>query len=185
MPMRFTIPQYRELNRTGLFHDVKSMLIDGELYVMPMPNPPHNIGLSLTEDWLGSIFAGKACHIRNQQAFDIGTRNDPGPDLAVVVGKIRDYETYNPNSALLIVEIADSSLAIDTGRKVGLYGIAGVADYWVLDVEGRQLHLFRDPQADGTYSTRQLLKESDSVTPLSAPASSIVVAELLPHPATE
>jgi hypothetical protein len=38
-PHRWTIAEYRELDKTGLFHDVKTMLIDGEVYVMPMPSP--------------------------------------------------------------------------------------------------------------------------------------------------
>ena len=43
-PHRWTIAEYRELYKTGLFFDKKTMLIDGVLYVMPMPEPPHDVG---------------------------------------------------------------------------------------------------------------------------------------------
>ena len=47
---------------------------------------------------------------------------------------------------MLIVEVADTTLAYDLTTKAELYATAGIADYWVLDVENRQLHVFRDPQ---------------------------------------
>jgi len=177
--MRFTIEQYRDLNRTGLFHDVKTMLIDGELYVMGMPKPPHDFGISACLEWLQSIFANRGVYIRNQQGFDIGTDNDPGPDLAIVTGTFRDYRDKTPTEAVMIVEIAVTSLAIDTGRKAELYATAGVPDYWVLDVDNRQLHVFRDPQ-NAEYGSHEILNEADTIAPLAAPASTVAVAELLP-----
>jgi Uma2 family endonuclease len=180
--MRFTIPQYRELGRTGLYEDVKTMLIDGELFVKPMPGPLHNFGLSATEEYLREAIAGQFCHIRNQQGFDIGTRNDPGPDLAVVPGSFRDYQGRTPREANLIVEIADSSVNTDTGTKAELYATAGVPDYWVLDVDGRQLHVFREPQPGGMYSSHRILTETEAVSPLAAPAATITVGQLLPLP---
>jgi Uma2 family endonuclease len=180
-PHRFTIAEYRKLDETGLYHDKKTMLIDGELYVMGMPNPPHNIGLGLCDDWLRSCFAGKPCHVRNQMGFDIGTDNDPGPDLALVAGQIRDYSNANPSTAMLIIEIAASSLAIDTGRKAELYAQANVLDYWVLDVDNRQLHVFREP-GNGEYASHRVLNETESLAPLAAPSSVIAVTDLLPNP---
>jgi Uma2 family endonuclease len=182
-PLRFTISQYRQLGSTNLFNDVKTMLIDGELYVMGMPKPPHDFGLSAALEFLQSAFGGKPFYIRNQQGFDIGTDSDPGPDLAVVKGTFRDYRDKTPTEAVMVVEIAVTSLDIDTGRKADLYATAGVPDYWVLDLNGRQLHAFRDPQPGGTYAQRTLLNETDSIAPLAAPAASVKVADLLPSPA--
>ena len=53
-PHRFTIGEYRKLGQTGLFHDMKTMLIHGELYVMGMPKPPHDVTLSATYEFLRS-----------------------------------------------------------------------------------------------------------------------------------
>src|SRR5262245_57460043 len=88
-PHRWTIAEYRELSKTGLFHDKKTMLLDGVLYVMTLPKPPHDEALNLTYEFLRAAFPS-GHHVRNQQGFDIGTRNDPGPDLVVVTGSIRD-----------------------------------------------------------------------------------------------
>jgi Uma2 family endonuclease len=184
-PYRFTIEAYRKLGITGLFHDVKTMLIDGEILTMTLPKPPHDTALNLVYEFLRTAFA-KVYHVRNQQGFDVGTHNDPGPDLAVVTGSIRDYATSTPTTAVLIVEIADTSLFFDTTTKAELYATAGVPEYWVIDLENRQLVIFHDPVALPTglgttaYRVKQSFGPTDTVAPLAAPSSTIRVADLLP-----
>ena len=184
-PYRWTIAEYRELGKLTLFRDKRTMLLDGELYVMALPKPPHATALGLTDDWLRSVFHGGR-HVRSQCGFDIGTRSDPGPDLAVVTGSIRDYATEHPHAALLIVEVADSSLFLDTTTKAELYATAGVPDYWVLDLEHRRLEVFRDPEplpagsGATAYRTRLRFGPEECVAPLAAPAASVRVADLLP-----
>ena len=68
-------------------------------------------------------------HVRNQMAFDVGTRNDPGPDLAVVAGSRSELATKQTTSAMLVVEVAESSLTLDTTTKAEFYATAGVPDY--------------------------------------------------------
>lgn len=182
---RWTIDQYRELGRLGWFHDVRTLLIDGEILAMALPDPPHNLSLGLVEDWLRTAFAA-GHHVRNQMAFDVGADSDPGPDLAVVTGSRRDYAHRQATTAVLVVEIADSSLFLDTTRKAELYATAGVPDYWVVDLEHRQLLVFRDPVplpaglGATAYRNRLVLKPDDSVSPLALPTATIRVSELLP-----
>lgn len=184
-PLRWTIAQYRELYKTGLFNDVKTMLIRGEVYTMTMPSPPHDTALNLTYEILRATFQVGFC-VRNQQGFDVGTDNDPGPDLAVVTGSIRDYASKTPTAAVLIVEVSDSTLFFDTTTKAELYATAGVADYWVLDLEGRQLLVYRDPVPLPTglgataYRSHQAFGSDATVSPLAAPAATVRVADLLP-----
>ena len=184
-PYRWTIEGYRKLAATGLFDDVKTMLIDGEIFTMVMPNPPHDTALGLIEEWLRTVFT-TGHHVRTQKGFDIGTRTDPGPDAAVVPGSIRDYATRTPTSAVLIVEVSDTTLTTDLTKKAELYATAGVTDYWVLDVENRKLHVFRDPvplpAALGAtaYRTHLTFGENDTVSPLAAPHAAVKVTDLLP-----
>jgi Uma2 family endonuclease len=184
-PYRFTIEAYRKLGATGLFHDMKTMLIDGEVLTMTLPNPPHDTVLNLTYEFLRAAFPS-GYHVRNQQGFDIGAHNDPGPDLAVVIGSIRDYALRTPTTAVLVVEVADTSLFLDTTTKAELYATAGVPEYWVIDVENRKLLVFRDPVAlpaglgATAYRTRQTFGPTDSVSPLSASNANVKVADLLP-----
>jgi Uma2 family endonuclease len=183
-PHRWTIREYRELAHTGLFHDMKTMLIHGELFTMTMPGPAHDISLNLAYEILRALCpAGH--HVRNQQGFDIGTDNDPGPDLAFVPGSIRDATT-TPTSALLVVEIADTSLATDTTEKAELYATASVPESWVIDLEHQQLIVFHDPQplpkglGATAYKTHLTFGPTERISPLAAPTTSILVSELLP-----
>lgn len=182
---RWSIDAYRQLGRTGLFADMRTLLVDGEILAMSLPDPPHNLSLGLVEDWLRATFA-TGYHVRNQMAFDVGTENDPGPDLAVVVGSRRDYADRQATTAILVVEIADSSLFLDTTRKAELYATAGVPEYWVIDLEHRQLHIFRDPAplpaglGATAYRTRTTFSPTDSVSSLAQPSATIRVLEMLP-----
>lgn len=184
-PIRWTIQQYREIGKTGLFNDMRTMLLHGEVYAMVMPYPPHDTALGLTEEWLRQVF-NRGCYVRNQMSFDIGTNNDPGPDLAVVPGSVRDYSTKTPTVAILIVEVSDSTVFIDTTTKAELYATAGVPDYWVIDLENRQLLVYRDPVAlpaglgATAYRTHLAFGPNDSVSPLAAPTASVKVVDLLP-----
>jgi Uma2 family endonuclease len=184
-PYRWTIATYRKLAATGLFNDMRTMLLHGELYAMPMPDPPHDVSLGLVEDWLRTAFAA-GHHVRVQMGFDVGTDTDPGPDVAVVAGARRDYINQTPTTAALIVEVALSSLPTDTTAKAELYATAGVPEYWVLDLEHRQLIVFRDPQplpqglGATAYKTHLTLGPNDSVSPLAAPGASVAVGDLLP-----
>lgn len=184
-PYRWTIHGYRKLGETGLFRDVKTMLLDGELYVMPLPNPPHDLALGLADDYLRTAFS-TGHHVRNQMGFDIGTTNDPGPDLAVVIGKRHDYAGRTPTAAVMVVEVAESSLFIDTTTKAELYATAGVPDYWVIDLANRRLLVFRDPAPLPTglgataYRTHLTFGPGEGVAPLAAPGAAVNVADLLP-----
>ncbi|MBA4067027.1 MAG: Uma2 family endonuclease [Isosphaera sp.] len=184
-PHRWTIAEYRELGKTGLFSDKKTMLLDGVLYVMTLPNPPHDLSLGLADDWLRAVFA-TGHHVRNQMGFDIGNATDPGPDLAVVAGARRDYVGRTPTTAVLLVEVADSSLLTDTTKKAEWYATAGVPEYWVIDVVNRQLHVFRGPVplpaglGATAYRTHLTLSPADTVVPLAAPHATVTVADLLP-----
>jgi Uma2 family endonuclease len=184
-PYRWTLDAYRELGSMRLFDGLKTMLIYGKILVMALPAPPHNLSLGLAEDWLKAVFS-TGYHVRNQMALDIGTENDPGPDLAVVEGTRRDYADRQATTALLVVEVADTSLFLDTTTKVELYATAGVPEYWVIDLANRQLLVFRDPEVlpaglgATTYRTLLTYSPTDSVSPLAAPHASVKVADLLP-----
>lgn len=184
-PYRWTCNEYRSLRDSGRFHDRRVMLIHGVILTMPMPDPPHNLSVGLADDWLRSVFTS-GYHVRSQMAFDVGTENDPGPDLAVVAGTRRDYAAKQATTAVLVIEVADSSLTLDTTEKAELYATAGVQDYWVIDVENRQVHVFRDPVllpvglGATAYRKHDILGPNDRISPLAAPTASILVSDLLP-----
>src|SRR5579872_2344703 len=111
--------------------------------------------------------------------------SEPQPDLAVIPGLRRHY-TSHPTVAALIVEVADSTLYYVTTTKAELYATAGVQDYWVLDLEGKQLLVFREPVelpsglGATAYRVHKVLGPTQTIAPLAAPNNSILVSDLLP-----
>ena len=104
----------------------------------------------------------------------------------MVRGNIRDYCGEHPAFADLVIEAADISMPFDTVPKASCYAQFGIPDYWVLDIDGKRLLVFFDPAplpaglGATAYRTHRILNPSDRISPLAAPGSSILVADLLP-----
>lgn len=184
-PLRWTCEEYSSLHGLRWVEGRKLILVEGEILEMAAPSPLHNSSLGLAEDWLRSVFPSGQYWVRNQMGMTLGINTDPLPDLLVVPGNPRSY-TRQAMSGVLLIEVADTSVAYDTGDKASLYAAAGITDYWVIDVENRRLHVFRGPQPDPTrkyghwYAQVAVLTPADSIAPLAAPTKTVTVAELLP-----
>lgn len=180
----WTIQEYYRLADLGAFRNQRVELIDGEIVQMaPMKTPPA-AGLELARMALDQAF-GPGHWIRTQLPLRFSRRSEPQPDLAVVPGGPRDYSTH-PASALLIIEVSDTTLSYDRRRKGSLYARAGIADYWIVNLKRDQLEVYRQPVPDPSrrygfgYSAVEVLRMSDHATPLAAPQARIAVADLLP-----
>jgi Uma2 family endonuclease len=103
----------------------------------------------------------------------------------VVSGGPRDY-TDHPSRPALVVEIADSSLALDRTHKGSLYARARLAEYWIVNLVDRVLEVYRNPGPDAgaaygwAYRVVLTLGPDDHVAPLAAPSDRILVTDLLP-----
>jgi Uma2 family endonuclease len=180
----WTVDQFHYLGDLGVFEGRRAMLVDGVIVEEGPMNPPHRIALELSEEAIRAAF-GTGWRVCVQMPLVLGQFTDPEPDLAVVPGSPRGATTH-PTTASLVVEVADSSLRYDTTVKFALYAVGGIADYWVLDLNARQLLVFRDPTLQPTtpfshtYTTQLTLGPTDTVAPLAAPGRTISVADLLP-----
>lgn len=105
--------------------------------------------------------------------------SEPEPDLAVVAGEPADYRMQHPQTALLIVEIADTSILRDREIKGRIYAKGGIAEYCIVNLTNQTLEVYRDP-LDERFRTFQTLTATQHITPLSQPSLSIHVADLLP-----
>lgn len=182
--MLWTVDQFHYLGDLGMFEGRRAWLVDGTIVEEGPMNPPHRISLELCEEALRVVF-GVGWRVCVQMPLVLGQSTDPEPDLAIVAGSARGT-TGHPTTAALAVEVSDSSLRYDTTVKVGVYAAGGIAEYWVVDVNGRQLLVFRTPKPDATqpqghtYATQLTLGASDTVSPLAAPHATIRVSDLLP-----
>lgn len=152
------------------------MLIHGVILEEGPMNPPHAITLELVEEALRAAF-GAGWRFRSQSPLVLGQDIDPEPDLVVIAGVPRGSSSH-PTTADLLIEVADSSLDFDTNEKRLLYAKAGIRDYWVVDINSRQVLVYRNPSA-GDYATPLIFGPADSITPLVKPTATVRVADLL------
>ena len=87
---------------------------------------------------------------------------------------------------MLVVEVSETSLALDREHKGSLYARAGLADYWIVNLPERALEVYRDPELDPAapfgwrYRPVTVLERGASVSPLALPGRRIPIADLLP-----
>jgi Uma2 family endonuclease len=176
---RWTREDYERLAESGFFHpDERVELIDGIIYEMSPQTSWHSSTIRAAQEVLQRVFRD-GFDLRVQMPLALDSQSQPEPDLAVVPGQWRDYLRAHPTTAVLIVEVSDSSLGLDRETKRMLYAETGIPEYWILDTKGKQLEVFRSPH-DGDYRSRKVLGSGDTIAPLAASAASIPVTDLLP-----
>lgn len=178
---RWSVQDYHRMSEVGMLGaDERTELLDGQITLMAPKGTPHVTALHLLANALLSQLGDRAL-VRTQDPICLSDVSEPEPDLAVVRGSILDYAEAHPRPAQidLIVEVADSTLKQDCEIKDKLYAQAAIADYWVLDLKNRQLHLFQDPSPSG-YRRHLILAEPNQAAPLAFPDVTISLSAILP-----
>jgi Uma2 family endonuclease len=178
---KWTVKEYQKLGEMGFFHPEERVeLISGNIIKMSAKGTAHTSAVSRTDSLLQYLFRNLAW-VRMQDPIALDDNSEPEPDIALVRIDPFDYATHHPtpSEVYLIIEVADSSLAYDREIKAKMYARSGITDYWVLNVNERQLHVFREPADDG-YQSEVILGETASISPLQFPAFNISIGEMLP-----
>ncbi|MCC3411356.1 MAG: Uma2 family endonuclease [Microcoleus sp. PH2017_29_MFU_D_A] len=178
---KWTVKEYQKLGEMGFFHPEERVeLVSGNIIRMSAKGTAHTSALGRTDRLLQNLF-GNLAWVRMQDPIALDDNSEPEPDIAVVRIDPFDYATHHPtpSEVYLIIEVADSSLAYDREIKAKIYARSGIVDYWVLNVNDRQLHVFREPADDG-YQSEVILEETASISPLQFPAFNIAIGEMLP-----
>ena len=158
-------------------------LIDGEVISKMGQKPVHATVIRRLNALLIRIFGERFVGVQLPIELEGTDRetNEPEPDLVVSVGDADDYSLRHPlpHEVVLLVEVADTSLAFDLKVKSLLYAKAGIADYWVVDAKGRRLVVHRKPSGEG-YLEIFAYSEEESLSPLARPDASVRVSDLMP-----
>jgi len=183
---RMTRVRYDRLVDVGIFGpEDRVELLDGLLVAREPQGERHATVVGLVRAALEKPF-GSVHHVREEKPIVLDDQSEPEPDVVVVPGRLRDYLTAHPSRPVLIVEVAETSLALDRLRKGGLYARAMISDYWVVNLVDEILEVHREPvripsgHGDWKYDSVRLLRRNAVVTPLAAPRARIRVADLLP-----
>jgi Uma2 family endonuclease len=173
---RWTKGEYSRMAALGWFEGERVELVEGEVIVATPQNFAHVAATARTSKVLETAF-GQGAWVRTQMPLDLGDYSHPEPDVSMVPGGLEDYSDH-PRSALLVLEVSDTTLGYDRMRKAAMYADAGIPEYWILNLVDRRLEVHRDP-ASGQYSKVVALTEADFASPLAAPGVRIPVGDLL------
>jgi Uma2 family endonuclease len=159
-----------------LSEDEPVELLHGVLTEVSAKTPAHEAVKLRLHRWLMLGGAGEGYDVRVEAPIVVPDRTSlPEPDVAVVAAG--GDPLRHPTTALLVVEVAVSSLAIDTKVKPALYAAAGVPELWVVDVDARRLRLFGDPGSGG-YGRAHDVGPPAQVRPQAVAVEPLDLAEL-------
>jgi Uma2 family endonuclease len=183
---RWTRQEYERLAELGVLGPEEHVeLIEGEIVEMPPQLSRHTTGVYLAYEALRAIF-GVGFVVRVQFPLALGQYSEPEPDIAVVAGTGRDFADAHPTSALLVVEVSDTTLSFDRDAKASLYAAAGIPEYWIVNLVQRQLEMHREPAAMPEtqygfgYRTRTIALPGEVVSTPGPAGSRLAVDDLLP-----
>ncbi len=179
---RWTVAEVYGAMEAGVLGGERFELLNGEIVLRMSRNPKHSRTLRLFTHWLisvfGSLFVQVQLPIRLKSPD--GVFSEPEPDLAVTSVSAGDAIQHPGAEELrLVVEIGNTSAALDLTLKRDLYARSEIAEYWLIDVNARTLTVHRRP-VNGVYTRIDVLSEDEMATPLAAPEQSVRVGEFLP-----
>ena len=177
---RFTIEQYHDIIDQGIFaEDEPIELLRGEIVrKMPIGNPHAATVKRLNRLLPTRLPAGVLLSI--QDPISVGD-SEPEPDVAILNFCDDLYASRRPvaQDVLLLIEVADSSLAYDREVKGPIYAEAGVREYWIVNLMNSTVEVYRDPQSDGRFATVTTAVSGEILTPLLLSGLSVPVDEIL------
>ena len=177
---RFTVDEYYQMARAGILHeDDRVELIEGEILEMTPIGRRHAAGVMRISSLFWERFRdGAAISVQNPVWLD--ARNEPQPDVALLRPRVDFYEAGLPGPAdvLLIVEVAETSAALDRRVKLPLYARCGIPEVWLVEMSKQTVTAHRDP-GPGGYKTVWTVRRGEAIAPLAFPDRELAVADML------
>jgi Uma2 family endonuclease len=173
---RFTVAELERMTAAGILEeDERVELIGGEIVPMsPKGNQHEILKAALNHYWVPRL--PKHLRLVTETTFRLTLDTYLEPDF-VFYPKATGIRGLSAATVPLVVEIADSSLGYDLGRKSGLYASFGIAELWVIDAVRLVTHIHRDAAPEG-YRLVLEAAADQQVVPEAEPALSVVLGQL-------
>lgn len=177
---RLTVADYHRMVECGILsEDERVELLDGQVVPMTPIGSPHAGCVNRLTRMLTHALGDRAT-IAVQNPAVLDGWSEPQPDVTVLEPRPDGYAAAHPRPAdiLLLIEVADTSLARDREVKLPLYAAAGVAEVWLVQLPADRIHMYRDP-GPADYRSVRLAKRGETVTPLLLPDLAFPVDDIL------
>jgi len=159
-----TVDDYYKMAEVGIIsHDARVELINGKIRYMSPINSFHSFVTDEIVAILNLALFGKAI-IKCQNPIKISGDAMPEPDITVAKYYPHRYREHHPTPTdiHLLIEVAQSSITYDTNEKLCMYALAGIPEYWVVDLNEYQVRVYRQPDGD-KYLFEEIMDENSVV----------------------
>jgi len=176
---KLTLDEYHRIGEARVLRpNDRVELIAGEMIEMAPIGTRHLAKVNRLSRIL-SLAVGKDAIVSTQNPIALPPHDEPQPDIALLKPRADDYEKLLPaaKDVLLIVEVADSTLDYDRDVKIPIYARHGIAEVWLLDIQGSALLVHRGA---GSKGYRRILRptKTDKISPLLLPKIRIDLGDL-------
>ena len=162
---RFTRKEYYRMAEVGILGERDRVeLIEGEIIEMS-PIGRHHKAFVYNLTRLLVLALGERATVSVQSPIPLSEDTEPEPDLTVLRRRDVSYKEREAGAedALLVIEVAETSLRYDRTTKRRLYAQAGIPEYWVIDCAAETVEVHRRPTTDG-YGDVRLVAGAGSLT---------------------
>ena len=176
----FTLDAYHRLGELGVLdEDDRVELLDGQIVEMTPIGAAHAACVNRLNALLARRLGQDTC-VSVQNPVVLAERWEPQPDLAVLrrAGGLSGAWLPSPRDVLLVIEVADTSLARNRDVTIPLYAAAGIPEAWLVDLGADAISVYRAPQPDG-YSDVVTVTRGDTLRPLLLPDIIIAADDIL------
>jgi Uma2 family endonuclease len=175
---KWTVDDYHRMIEAGILQGRQVELLAGVVVDMSPEAPIHYNTAKRSSRRLQKLFENFA-DVRFNGLITLPNDSEPEPDIAIVrlPESLYDDRHPGPEDIFLVIEFAKSSLKKDTEEKPIIYGVAGIPDYWVVDLAKRELTVFRDPFDQGYRA--KFSQIFGAITPVAFPEIQISLGQLL------
>jgi Uma2 family endonuclease len=127
--------------------------------------------------WSTSVTSPEEVEVSVQNPVFVPQSNSaPEPDLAWL--RAKKYEDHaTPEDVFLVIEVAESTIRLDTVVKAAIYAEGGITDYWVVDIASRVVHVHRQI-AQSKYLSISMSRLGDKLSPLAFPQAELDIERL-------
>jgi Uma2 family endonuclease len=174
------LDEWRRLGEAAIFPpDSRLELIEGEILEMAPIGFNHAGHVMRLINFFAPLVAGKAI-VNAQNPLQLGDLSEPEPDFMLLKPNPDFYSLRHPlaSDVLLLIEVADSSLAFDQNQKQRLYARYRIPEYWLVNLNDDCLEVYRRPRGE-LYEEKTTLRAGDSVVLSQLPGITVQLSDIL------
>jgi Uma2 family endonuclease len=179
-PRRFTVDEYHAMGAAGVIGPSERVeLLDGEILTMPPISPRHTGDVNRLTHLLITRFGSRAV-VQVQNPVRLDDYSEPEPDIALLRPRDDFYASAHarPQDVLALLEVAETSLRYDAGKKLRAYARRGIPEYWIVDLRGERIVVHREP-AQTEYAVEGSASRGETLAFEAFPSDVLRVDELL------